>query len=401
MGSASEGSTRYEEIDAKTIIRKSRVVDPWFIGRYGMNLYRGCQHGCLYCDGRAERYYVPGDFAREIAVKRNARPVLEREVARLKEPGFLFIGGGVSDAYQPAEDEYRLSRGALELAIEHGLPVHVLTKSATVRRDFGLIEAIHGDSRAIVSCSIHTLDETVRARFEPGASPIDERFEVLAEAKRLGFGTGVMALPVLPGISDQPEAIRALVGRAAEVGVDFVCFGGLTLRPGRQKDLYLSVIDRFYPEHRAGYDLVYRCNKPSGMADPRYYARVDSRFAEAARAHDMPNRAPRRLFTGLVPKYAELGVLLEHDEQAHWLRTGDKPGGGLARSGFALQEWARQRLAKHGRKKGFDWRTVDGEMEEMVASDTLSDVEGVTRAAAERMVELLTATDVGRRDGSP
>jgi DNA repair photolyase len=118
------------------------MVDSWFLGRYGMNLYRGCEHGCRFCDGRSERYLVEGDFARDITVKRNAVAVLDRELGRIREPGFVFVGGGVCDAYQPAQARYGLARGALEVARRRGLPVHVLTKSALVERDLDLPDMI-------------------------------------------------------------------------------------------------------------------------------------------------------------------------------------------------------------------------------------------------------------------
>lgn len=132
-------TSRYREVEARSITRLPGRADPWFLGRYGMNLCRGCEHGCSYCDGRAERYHVEGDFEADIAVERNAVEVLGRELARVREPGFVLLGGGVCDAYQPAEEGYRLARGALELALHHGLPVHVVTKSALVERDLDLL----------------------------------------------------------------------------------------------------------------------------------------------------------------------------------------------------------------------------------------------------------------------
>ena len=153
------------EIDAKTVTRTTGVTDPWFLGRFGMNLYRGCEHACRYCDGRAERYRVEGDFARDIQVKRNAVAVLERELSRIREPGFVFVGGGVSDAYQPAEEVYGLARGALEVSLARGLPVHVLTKSTLVARDLDLLQAVRDEAGvAILSMSIQTVDDDLRAR---------------------------------------------------------------------------------------------------------------------------------------------------------------------------------------------------------------------------------------------
>lgn len=100
-----KNSARYHEVEAKSVLRRSAGVDPWFLGRFGSNLYRGCEHGCTYCDGRAERYYVTGDFARDIQVKRNAVELARDELARMREPGLLFIGGGVCDACRPRDSQ--------------------------------------------------------------------------------------------------------------------------------------------------------------------------------------------------------------------------------------------------------------------------------------------------------
>lgn len=378
--------TRYHEVDAKSVTRIPGFCDPWFLGRYGMNLYRGCEHGCLYCDGRAERYHVAGDFARDIAVKRNAVQVLARELRRIREPGFMFLGGGVCDAYQPAEQRYQLARGALELALEHRLPVHVLTKSDLVRRDMDLLEQINEQSRVVLSFSIQTLDENVRQRFEPGAAPLERRWELLNEARKRGLGAGVMAMPVLPGISDQAEAIAALVAHAAGLKLDFVLFGGLTLRPGVQKDGYLATIQAHFPQHLDGYHRIYRDNRPSGSADKRYYDRINRRFSDALDRHDLPGRIPRRLFSGVIPRYTEAAILLEHAEFER-LRAG-RPPGSLRRAGQAIQRWARGRLAKK-RGRSFDWRSLERELGDHVADGTILSWEGMTRAALTTVEEVL------------
>lgn len=360
----------YFEATAKTVTRLRGVVDPWFLGRYGMNLYRGCEHGCLYCDGRAERYYVVGRFDQDIQVKVNAAAVLDEELERRREPGFVFLGGGVCDAYQPAEARYRLARGALEVALTRGLPVHALTKSALVERDLDLLAAIAERSGAILSFSLQTADDEVRRRFEPGASSVDERLRLLREARRRGIATGVMAMPVLPGISDKPEQIDALAAAASDAGADFVLFGALTLRPGQQKDAYLKAIASDYPHHLAGYERLYRSARASGAPDERYLARVDTRFRSALARHGLPGRIPRRLFSGRVPLYAEVGVLLEH----RGYETSDPS---LGRAGFALQDWARRRLAEGARRRDFTYREVEAEMRER-----LREIPGLTASAA-------------------
>ncbi len=380
----------WRERPARSILRLQGSTDPWFVTRYGMNLYRGCQHGCWYCDGRAEKYRVEGDFARDIAVKSNALELLERELSRLPEPGFLFLGGGVSDSWQPAEARYGLARGALELALERGLPVHLLTKSALAERDLDLLAAVDERSRAIVACSIMTTDEGIRERYEPGAAPIEARWALLRRAKALGLATGLMAMPVLPGISDQPEAIDALLGRAAGEGVDFALCGGLTLRPGIQKQALLEQVRCHHPDLLPGYEQVYQQERPSGGADGRYYRRLELRFFEAMQRHRLAGRLPRPLFTGLLPQYSEVAVLLEHRE--HELSAQRQRAPWLGRSGIALQGWARAELsALRRRRRPGAWQQLEQRFRERVERGSLAGIEGLDARALPE-IEALVST---------
>jgi DNA repair photolyase len=336
-----------------------------------MNLYQGCAHACAYCDGRAERYHLDGDFE-DVAAKSNAVEVLAAELSRAREPGFALVGGGVSDAWQPAEAECLLAREVLALLLERGLPVHALTKSALVGRDLDLLADIGSAAGAILSFSVATVDETVRERFEPGASPISERLRLMGVARDLGLGVGAMALPVLPGISDQPEAIAALVAALADAGAQFVCFGGLTLRPGRQTEVWLEALREHDADLVPGYERLYREQRASGAPDRRYSGRVRDRFTAALDTAGLPARAPRALFSGRMPRYAELGVLLEHREVA-----GD--GEGLGAAGWAVQGWARGRLREDRRRT---WQEVDAELVSLVRRGELVRLEGVTARAA-------------------
>jgi DNA repair photolyase len=374
-----ELGVRYVETAARTITRRYAITDPWFVARYGCNLYRGCEHGCAYCDGRAERYHVAGVFDRDIQVKTNALELLDSELERRPEPGFLFLGGGVCDAWQPADARYRLARGTLELALKHGTPVHALTKSAGIERDLDLLERIGERNRAILAFSINTVDDALRARFEPAAAPVEERYRLLEEGKRRGLVTGLMAMPVLPGLSDQPEAIDALVARAAEVGVDFVMYGGLTLRPGGQKEHMLAVLQEHHPGIVEGYRRLFAHALPSGVPDPRYLHRVEQRFAEAVRRHRLPSRVPHAVFAGLVPRYTELALLLEHREQADRL-AGLKPPP-LGRAGMTIQGWARKQLGQRARCKGFSWLVLEREFIELLEEGRLGEIEGMPTAA--------------------
>jgi DNA repair photolyase len=369
----------YREVDVRTITRNAGVVDAWFLARWGVNLYRGCEHGCLYCDGRAEKYGVQGSFDTDIVVKRNAVAVFEQEARRFREPGFLFLGGGVCDAWQQAEERYQLARGLLQVALDRGLSVHALTKSALLERDFDLLGAINQRTRAIVSCSINTCDEQVRQRFEPGASPLEARWQLLSKAKRLGLGVGVMAVPVLPGVSDHPESIDALARKASEVGVDFLSFGGLTLRPGVQKQTFLAGVKEHYPDRVAGYEQLYRSERNSGAAEPRYYGRLEGRFQAALRKYGLPGRIPSRLFRGLLPLYSEVAVLLEHREFE--VRGLGVLRSDLANTGAAIQQWAKARLARNARVRGFGAAEVEREFQSRIEDDSLLQVPGVSASA--------------------
>lgn len=371
------GNVRYHEAPAKSVLRRSAVVDPWFVGRFGSNLYRGCEHGCVYCDGRAERYYVAGDFERDIQVKSNAVALASDELARVREPGFLFIGGGVCDAYQPAEERYRLARGLLELCRARRIPVHVLTKSALVERDLDLLAAINADTRAVLSFSIATVDERQRETFEPGAAPLAERWRLVQAAHRLGLAAGVMAMPVLPGLSDTPEAIHALVEQSREAGADFVCYGGLTLRPGVQKDGFFATLARTHADLVPGYRKLFQSDRVSGMPDPRYLGRVDERFRAALAANQMPARMPQHVFHRMIPLYSEVSVLLEH---RGWL-AGEDAGAHdrLARAGWAIAGWARARLGRQRAKDAY--RLVEAELAMLVRSRQLCEIPDLAPAA--------------------
>jgi hypothetical protein len=251
--------------------------------------------------------------------------------------------------------------------------VHVLTKSALVERDLPLLAAINADTRAILSFSIATTDERHRQVFEAGAASLDERWRLLSAAHDLGIATGVMSMPLLPGLSDSPEAVAGLVAKAKSVAASFVCCGGLTLRPGIQTDGFLAVLEREHPSLLDGYRKLYRAGRASGAPDPRYLERLDARCRAALAGQGMPGRMPWHLFHGLVPIYTELSVLLEH----RGFERGE-PGGGrgpLAGAGQAVAAWASTRLARQRGRDAF--RLVEAEFDMLMRSRQLGDIPGL------------------------
>jgi DNA repair photolyase len=329
------------EIKAKSVLLKRKKIDSWFVSRYGMNLYRGCAHNCVYCDGRSERYQVDGVFGENVVVKINAVEVLRRELKpigrRVKlKPGYIIVGGGVGDGYQPVEEKYQLTRRTLQLLYEYRWPVHVLTKSTLVERDLDILKQINQQNRAIVSFSFSSTNDEISAVFEPHVPSPSERLKTLAFFKRNGLACGMFLLPVIPFITDTPEMIAESLRRAHEIGVDFVIFGGMTLKEGRQKDHFFSLLKGKYPELIARYKQLYDGENKWGQATGEYYTTVSSVFNEMSKKCKIARRMPPELYNDILSENDLVIVMLE--QLAYFLQLGDK------RSSFGYAAYAISQL---------------------------------------------------------
>ncbi len=304
------------EIEAKSILRKHKKIDSWFISHYGMNLYRGCAHNCVYCDGRSEGYYVDGEFGEDVTVKVNAIDILRRELdpqtkrVPLKR-SFIMIGGGVGDSYQPIERDYQLTKRALQVVHEYDYPVHMLTKSVLIKRDIDVLKRISERSGAIVSFSFSSVDDKISAVFEPGVPPPSERLRALAFFKKEGIACGMFLLPAIPLITDTPELMEYALIKASEVGVDFVIFGGMTLKEGKQKDYFLDSIQGLYPELAGEYRKIYTGNR-WGQAQENYYSLVNMEFSRITKKYRIPIRVPPSLYQHMVVENDLVVIILEH-----------------------------------------------------------------------------------------
>jgi DNA repair photolyase len=238
------------QIAARTLLGSVRQPDDWFGLRYNLNLYRGCQHQCIYCDSRSECYRIE-DFS-EVLVKANAIELLRRELASKRVRGTIGTGS-MNDPYQPLEAEVGLARRALEVIAEFRFPVHILTKSALVLRDLELIRHI-GRVYSAVSFTITTPHDELGRKLEPGAALPSERFRAMRALADAGVLTGVLLMPVLPFIEDEPKDVELLVRRAAESGARYVVASfGMTMRD-RQRAYYYEQLDRLFPGLREKYE---------------------------------------------------------------------------------------------------------------------------------------------------
>lgn len=207
----------------------------------GMNIYRGCSHGCVYCDSRSKCYQFTHDFE-DIEVKQNAPELLE-EALRKKRKRCVIGTGSMCDPYIPAEKELRLTRRCLEIIDCYNFGAALLTKSDLILRDLDLLARINQKTRAVVQMTLTTADDELCKVLEPGVCPTSRRVQVLRECKERGIPTVVWLSPLLPFINDTQENIDAIFGYCAEAGVKAIlCFGiGLTLRDGNREYFYAAL----------------------------------------------------------------------------------------------------------------------------------------------------------------
>ena len=283
------------ELTSKSILIKRAKVDSFFLAGYGMNLYRGCAHACVYCDGQSESYRVEGIFGQDVGVKTNALQLLRRELdpGHHRKPfdkGFLLLGGGVGDSYQPIEQRYQITRGTLELMAEFRHPVHLLTKSILVLRDIDLLKKINAQSKAIISFSFSSVDKDLSALIEPGVPSPQARLDAIRQLKREGLTCGMFLMPVVPYLSDSNHQISEDLRQAKCAGVDFVVFGGMTLKDGQQKEHFTETLNKYFPQLLERYNSLYFGDR-YGAANENYYLDLYHRFYSLAknRGHSNPH----------------------------------------------------------------------------------------------------------------
>ena len=222
----------------------------------GMNLYRGCVHGCIYCDSRSSCYHMDHAFE-DVAVKRNAIALLEDALRRRRKP-CMIAAGSMTDPYIPLEEELGHVRQALELVLRYGFGITLITKSARVLRDLDLLAAINRRTKCVVQMTLTTYDEALCRKLEPNVSTTRERFQALLQLREAGIPTVVWLCPILPFINDTRENLEGILALCLQAGVyGVVCFGmGMTLREGSREYFYAQ-LDRHFPGMKERYIAAY------------------------------------------------------------------------------------------------------------------------------------------------
>lgn len=222
----------------------------------GMNIYRGCTHGCIYCDSRSKCYQINHDFA-DIEVKEDAPKQLDIELSMKRKP--CMIGtGSMTDPYNHVEKEIEYTRKCLEVILKHHCGVVIQTKSDLILRDIDLINEINKDSKAVVEITLTTADDELCKRIEPNVCVTSKRVEILRKCKELGIPTVVWLCPFLPFINDNEENINKLMDICIENDVKGVLFFGvgLTLREGNREYFY-ECLDKEFPGLKEKYIKQY------------------------------------------------------------------------------------------------------------------------------------------------
>lgn len=341
-------------VNAPRALRRGALPEPFSCGLYACAAYRGCAHACAYCDGRAEKYYVEGDFSADLVARSNLPALLDAELAASSDMGAVSLGSGVSDSYQGAEAELGITGACARVLAARGWPAVLITKGDLVLRDSAAWAAVAAASACQVSVTVTTLDESLRADFEPGAAPSERRLDAIARLSRLGCAVGVLAMPLLPLIGDSDEAFRAILRRAKSAGASFVMPGGLTLRPGRQKEHFMAALARRDPGLVEGYRRLYAEERASGIVSYAYRAERSAAWDRILLEEGMPGLTPHSVHRLLLSPPDSLFILFCHMAELYGRRGIDSRALRDATSRYAA--WlagirARARRSKAGRPK--------------------------------------------------
>lgn len=244
-----------KEVQAKGLLNKNKHPSSWFGIEYGFNIYRGCTHGCIYCDSRSECYGI--DNFEDVTIKANAPELLASSLFRIRKHRLIIGTGATSDPYIPLEKEYKLTRQCLEIIAERRHGIDICTKSNLILRDADLLEKIN-EVYACVQFTVTTPRDELAAITEPYAPPPSKRFEAMGILAALGIKVGITMMPLLPYINESEYDMIELVQKAKQFGASFIVPSfGMTLRD-RQRAYYYDKLDIHFPGLRQKYEKRFK-----------------------------------------------------------------------------------------------------------------------------------------------
>jgi DNA repair photolyase len=278
----------------KTALNKLKYPDSWFWARYTTNPYSGCEHACIYCDARSNRYYLEQDFENEVIVKTNFNMILEQKIKRSRSLLPDVVGpGGISDAYQPIETVIKNTQQLLKVFQKYKFPVNIATKSKLISRDIDILQKIAEDTWCTVGFSITSVDPDLVNFLEPHSSSTPERFKTLKFIKENApnVQVGTYFMPIIPFLEDDEDNLEGIIKGSKNAGADFILFSpGLTLRDS-QATLFINKLknSKYKDVIKPLLDLFKGKNYP-----PSYYVReIHSKLYKLANDYRIPIRIKR------------------------------------------------------------------------------------------------------------
>jgi len=356
-----------KRVQVKSISKANLLPDTYFIGKYRCCPYQGCLHACRYCDGRSEKYYVEGDFDKDIVIRENLPSVLETSLKKARERGIVSLASGVSDAYQPLEEVEELTRQCGQVILRQGHPAVVTTKSSLIMRDIDLWSQVNEKAGFTLLMSLTHVDDQVRRITEPYTASIEERLKTLKAFKARGMSIGVLAMPILPLLDHQEQAFMDLL---RDLNPDVVIPGGLTLRPGINKDTYFKMLKDHFPEHLRAYEYMYGLNKASGIPRGEDMTSLEKKFYQAG----FPVRMVPKMYQGQMPVYDEIYILLSHMMTHYKLRGVDI--GPLSQAFKVYSKWLEDRKRYYNRRRHLSFMDLESQVFYMLEGQGMLDLIG-------------------------
>jgi DNA repair photolyase len=359
-----EKMVRYSAVKTSgKVLNLYKTPDSWFWLSGSINPYRGCEHNCKYCDGKAE-YYRVDQFSSHIKVKLDSHMKFTKELLKLgfttdRQPSLdnfinmkefyssktftphsiIAIGGGVCDVYQQAEAKYKITRKLLKIAKSFHLPISILTKSDLVVRDIQIIKSINEQAYANVSFSITLFDDNVRKIFEPNSSSTSKRFLALEKFRKEDIPSGVMFMPIIPGIGDSEENLKSIIYQSQKSGAEFILPSGMTLKPGRNKEEMLKTIQANFPHLLPLYTDLYGNNNKYGIPNISFEKHLNpiKLVHEYCRKINLPDRIPRYIAPNTIQENLFVSTILfniahyyQYVEEYPWRKVVNFSNGGKA-----------------------------------------------------------------------
>ncbi|MDP8221408.1 MAG: radical SAM protein [Candidatus Stygibacter frigidus] len=357
------------EIEVKKILKKNRFPEA-FAGKYSFSPYMGCGHDCKYCDGRFEKYHFEGELHKDIAVRTNTAELLAKELPKLREYGPICISSGISDAYQPFERKYGIMSDCADVLAEYDFPLIFHTKNNLISRDWAKWQKVNARGGVNLYVSLTWLDDKLAAKFEPHASSASQRMELLAASVAADFRTGILAMPLIPGISDSPAHIKALLQKARDLKVDFIWISSLTLKPGRQKDYFLDFIKAEFPESLENITQLYTNNDPYGS--PIHNRQFYYSLLPLYKKYGFTDVIPHQVFHGNFAIYDEINILL-HD--LHKLYHQNRKGTIRLKKATALyKSWLKEKKDFLAHRRNLSYRDIDKEIIHLLKNDKFQEI---------------------------